>query len=84
MTVWGTFAKSEDLIDPNDPTLAYQTRLVRSGQRPVRSRNQAHEAIVDVFTWTRGNQLLNARAEVAKANPGRQSAREAGLAPCRV
>ncbi len=70
--VWGTFAKSEDLIDPNDPTLGYQTRLVRSGQRPVRSRDQAHEAIVDISTWSRANQLLNARADVAKANPGQQ------------
>lgn len=70
--VWGTFAKSEDLIDPTDPTLGYQTRLVRSGQRPVRSRDQAHEAIVDIATWRRANQLLNARADVAKANPGQQ------------
>lgn len=55
--VWGTFAKSEDLIDPSDPTSGYQTRLVLSGQRPVRSRDQAHEAIVDISPWSRANQF---------------------------
>jgi DNA invertase Pin-like site-specific DNA recombinase len=71
--VWGIFAKSEQLVDPGDPTLGYRTRLVRSDQRPVRSRDQAHEAIVDVFTWTRADHLLNARADAAKANPGKHA-----------
>lgn len=71
--VWGTFAKAEQLIDPADPTLGYRTRLVRSDQRPIRSREQAHEAIIDVVTWTRANRLLNARAAAAKASPGKQN-----------
>lgn len=69
--VWGTFAKAEQLIDSQDPTLGYRTRLIRSDQRPVRSREQSREAIVDVFTWTRANHLLNARAVAARANPGK-------------
>lgn len=71
--VWGTFAKAEELIDPEEPTLGYRTRLVRSTQQPVRSREQAHEAIVDVVTWIRASKLLSARSAAAKASPGRQT-----------
>lgn len=59
---WGKFRKDEVLLNSDDPSWGHRTRLVRNENAPVRSRKQAHPAIVSVDVWQRAQQTLKARS----------------------
>jgi DNA invertase Pin-like site-specific DNA recombinase len=61
---WGRFAKTETLLDPRDPSLGNTTKLTRSAEPLVRSREQTHEPLVSVADFI-------AAQEVGKSKAGR-------------
>ena len=72
---WGKFRKVEILVDPDDPSWGHLTRLRRSTDPLVRSREQAHEAIVTVQEWVQAQAIRERKAVVGlKGERARQSA----------
>ena len=61
---WGKFRKVEMLVDPDDPSWGHLTRLRRSSEPVIRSREQAHEAIVTVEEWVRVQAIRERKAVV--------------------
>lgn len=64
----------EILVDPDDPSWGHLTRLRRSTDPVVRSREQAHEAIVTVQEWVQAQAIRERKAVVGlKGERARQS-----------
>ena len=72
---WGKFRKVEILVDPDDPSWGHLTRLRRSREPLIRSREQAHEAIVTVEEWVRAQAIRERKAAVGlRSERSRRSA----------
>lgn len=61
---WGKFRKVEILVDPDDPSWGHLTRLRRSTDPVIRSRKQAHAAIVTVEEWIQAQAIRKRKAVV--------------------
>jgi DNA invertase Pin-like site-specific DNA recombinase len=61
---WGKFRKVEMLVDPDDPSWGHLTRLRRSTEPVIRSREQAHDAIVTVEEWVRAQAIRERKTVV--------------------
>ena len=63
--VWGRWHKEEHLLDPEDPSMGYVSRLMRSDAAPTRSLAMAHEPIISVDTFVRTQEEISQRAAAA-------------------
>lgn len=59
--VWGQFKKDERLLDPDDASMGYETRLIRSDEPVVRSADMAHPPIISVETFVAANRTMAER-----------------------
>lgn len=66
---FGRFRKAETLVDPDDVTWGHKTRLVRSDEPLIRSREQAHPAIVTVDEWQEAQAVIAARRRGRGSKP---------------
>jgi hypothetical protein len=63
------------LADPDDPSWGHLTRLRRSSEPVIRSREQAHDEIVTVEEWVRAQAIRERKAVVGlKGERSRRSA----------